>query len=114
MFYTVGSTSVSSDEVLKAAELKALREQWERDKKERMLLVAKKKTIEEKAKQCLANGPNPQRGWLVGDLRALLKWKMKPEEYTSEKVSSATREKLQLLWEVHRGIEIPDIYNSSR
>ena len=34
---------------------------------------------------------------------------MKPEEYTSEKVSSATREKLQQLWEVHREIEIPDI-----
>jgi hypothetical protein len=27
MFYTVGATSISSDEVLKAAELKALREQ---------------------------------------------------------------------------------------
>ncbi len=96
MFYAVGATSISSDEVLKAAELKALREQWERDKKERVLLLAKK-AVEQKAKQCLAKGPNPQRGWLVGNLRALLKWEMKPEEYTSEKVSSATREKLQQL-----------------
>jgi hypothetical protein len=29
MFYTVGSISISSDETLQAAELKALREQWQ-------------------------------------------------------------------------------------
>jgi hypothetical protein len=106
MFYTVGATSISSDEVLKAAELKALREQWERDKKERLLLLTKN-AFKEKAKQCLANCPNPRSGWFVGDLRALLEWKMKPEENTSEKISSATRENHQQLWEVHREIEIP-------
>ncbi len=57
----------------------------------------------------MANDPNLQCGWLMGDLRALLKWKMKPEDYTSEKVSSATRENLKQLWKVHRGTEIPDI-----
>ncbi len=108
MFYTVGATSISSDEVLKVAQLKAMREQWEHNKKERVLLLAKR-TAEENSKQCLANGPNPQCGSLVGDLRALLKWKMKPKDYTSDKVSSATREKLQQLWEVYWEIEIPDI-----
>jgi hypothetical protein len=108
MFYTVGSSSISSDEVLKAAELRSRREGWEKSKKNRIILVAKK-TVEEKAKECLERVPNPVRGWSVADLKVILKWKMSPEEFAAEKVSSSTKEKLQTLLDKHINNEIADI-----
>lgn len=97
IFYTVGSTSISSDEMMKAYELKRRREKWEEDKKERTNLLARKK-IEEKGKECFNRG-QPPRGWLVGDLRTMLRWKMPPDDYKNCKVSSASRETLGNLWE---------------
>jgi hypothetical protein len=75
------------------------------EKKERDSLLARQQ-IEDKAKQCLSNGPNQQRGLLVGDLRLLLRWKMAPAEFLAEKVSSAPRDKLLQLWEVHHKFQM--------
>ncbi len=75
---------------------------------ERNALLARK-AVEEKAKECLAKGPNQQQGWLVSDLRAMLKWKMPTNEYNTQKVSSATRDTLIQLWESYRDVDVPDI-----
>jgi hypothetical protein len=56
------------------------------------------------------NGPsNARRGWLVKELRSLLKWKMNPEEFLAHKVSSSSIEKLQQLWESHEDNDVADI-----
>jgi hypothetical protein len=57
-----------------------------------------KKKKGEKGKECFNHG-QPPRGWLVGDLRTMLHWKMPPDDYKNFKVSSASREALGNLWE---------------
>lgn len=94
--------------MMQAAELKALREQWQKYNNNRSLLITRK-GIEDKAKACLERGPHSERGWNVADLRVLLKWKMPTEVFQAEKVTSATREKLVRLWERYKDTEVEDI-----
>lgn len=74
IIYTVGTQAVSGDVVMKAMQFQANQAERNKYKSEREALVAKKK-VELAAKALLENGPsNARRGWLVKELRSLLKW----------------------------------------
>jgi len=96
IFQTVGTSCISSDDFMKAHEIKLRRERKEKAQQERNILVARKK-VQDKGKEIFDGGP-PPRGWVVGDLRAMLRWKMPPDEYKNQKISSANRSTLITLW----------------
>jgi hypothetical protein len=60
-------------------------------------LLARKR-VQDKGKEIFNGGP-PPRGWVVGNLRAMLQWKMPSDEYKNQKISRANRSTLITLWE---------------
>ena len=95
IFHTVGSTSVSSDEIYLSAEYKASRERWEKEKAKCGELRKRKET--EMAAKEIVQKPNAGN-FKVNELRKLLKWKLGLDEYQVLKMSKMNKEGLEQLW----------------
>lgn len=108
MFYTVGSTSISADEVFLSAEYKANNERWLKAAAEREELV-KQKELEISAKAILEQPNAGTSNFKVPELRKLLKWKLGAEEYQAKKLSKMNKDGLERLWLEHQHKEVADI-----
>ena len=96
LFYTVGPTCLSTDEIFMAFEYRERLKQHEVDKK-KMAAVEKDKALEDKAKAILAlQKPHHTKP----ELETLLKWKLGAARYSAEH-SRKSAAALLLAWQQH-------------
>jgi hypothetical protein len=105
--HIVGAGTVSSDEVLIAAQYRADKAKYEVEKGKHAELL-KMKEAETAAKALLAAHPEGGANFTVKQLRQLLKWKMPVEEYKRHHVYKAVIGSLRELWMHYQNVQVED------
>jgi hypothetical protein len=105
--YIVGAGTVSSDEVLIAAQYRTDKAKYEVEKENHVELL-KMKEAETAAKALLAAHPEVGANFTVKQLRQLLMWKMLIEEYKRHHIYLEVIGSLRELWMHYQNVQVED------